>query len=77
MSKIATLMARYYPQIDVCQSEKDGDIASKKKELELAAEEDFGNTRVRILILFLSLFGVLQFFFSPVWSVAFLGVEHP
>ena len=37
---------RYYPQIDVCQSEKDGDIAAKKKELELAAEEDFGNTRV-------------------------------
>merc|ERR1719237_264598 len=36
---------KYYPQIDVCQSEKDGDIAAKKKELELAAEEDFGNTR--------------------------------
>ena len=73
MTKIATLMARYYPQIDVCQSEKDGDIASKKKELELAAEEDFGNTRVRILFLFV----MLQFYFSPVWSVAFLGVEHP
>ena len=40
-------MGRYYPQIDVCQSEKDGDIAAKKKELELAAEEDFGNSRVR------------------------------
>ena len=40
-------MCRYYPQIDVCQSEKDGDIAAKKKELELAAEEDFGNSRVR------------------------------
>ena len=39
-------MCRYYPQIDVCQSEKDGDIAAKKKELELAAEEDFGNSRV-------------------------------
>ena len=39
-------MGRYYPQIDVCQSEKDGDIAAKKKELELAAEEDFGNSRV-------------------------------
>ena len=49
---IATLMARYYPQIDVCQSEKDGDIAAKKKELELAAEEDFGNTRVTILLFF-------------------------
>ena len=33
---------KYYPQIDVCQSEKDGDIASKNKELELAEEEDFG-----------------------------------
>ena len=43
-------MARYYPQIDVCQSEKDGDIAAKKKELELAAEEDFGNTRVTIFL---------------------------
>ena len=39
-------LGRYYPQIDVCQSEKDGDIAAKKKELELAAEEDFGNSRV-------------------------------
>ena len=45
-------MARYYPQIDVCQSEKDGDIAAKKKELELAAEEDFGNTRVTIFLFF-------------------------
>lgn len=35
---------KYYPQIDVCQSEKDGDIATKKKEIELAEEEDFGNT---------------------------------
>ena len=45
---LATLLGRYYPQIDVCQSEKDGDIAAKKKELELAAEEDFGNSRVSI-----------------------------
>ena len=49
---IGTLMTRYYPQIDVCQSEKDGDIAAKKKELELAAEEDFGNTRVTIFLFF-------------------------
>jgi hypothetical protein len=27
----------------VCQNEKEGDIAAKKKELELADEEDFGN----------------------------------
>ena len=37
---------KYYPQIDVCQSEKDGDIASKKKELELAEEEDFGQSNL-------------------------------
>ena len=35
---------KYYPQIDVCQSEKDGDIATKQKELELAEEEDFGQS---------------------------------
>ena len=56
-------MGRYYPQIDVCQSEKDGDIAAKKKELELAAEEDFGNSRVSISY-FSSLFalGLIQIF---------------
>ena len=37
---------KYYPQIDVCQSEKDGDIAAKKMEMELANEEDFGNSCV-------------------------------
>ena len=26
---------KYYPQIDVCQSEKDGDIAAKKLEVVL------------------------------------------
>ena len=35
---------KYYPQIDVCQSEKDGDIAAKKLEMELANEEDFGSS---------------------------------
>ena len=44
------MVCRYYPQIDVCQSEKDGDIAAKKKELELAAEEDFGNSRVHLSV---------------------------
>ena len=73
-----TLMARYYPQIDVCQSEKDGDIAAKKKELELAAEEDFGNTRVTIFLFFpMQSIGRPILLFSPVWPVAFLGVEHP
>ena len=74
-----TLTARYYPQIDVCQSEKDGDIAAKKKELELAAEEDFGNTRVTIFLFFpcAVYWSPISTFFSPVWPVAFLGVEHP
>ena len=43
---------KYYPEIEVCQSEKDGDIANKQKELELAEEEDFGTTR-------------LSYFFTP------------
>ena len=34
-----------YLEIEVCQSEKDGDIATKQKELELAEEEDFGASR--------------------------------
>ena len=50
MTIVLTVVCRYYPQIDVCQSEKDGDIAAKKKELELAAEEDFGNSRVHICV---------------------------
>ena len=50
MTRVLTVVCRYYPQIDVCQSEKDGDIAAKKKELELAAEEDFGNSRVHICV---------------------------
>ena len=28
----------------VCQSERDGEIATKRQEMELAEEEDFGNT---------------------------------
>ena len=31
-------------EVDVLQSEKDGDMVRKKKILEQAAEEDFGNT---------------------------------
>ena len=30
--------------IQVCQSERDGEIATKRQEMELAEEEDFGNT---------------------------------
>ena len=28
----------------MCQSERDGEIATKRQEMELAEEEDFGNT---------------------------------
>ena len=35
---------KYYPKIEVCQSERDGEIATKRQEIELAEEEDFGNS---------------------------------
>ena len=35
---------KYYPEVDVLQSEKDGELKKKRKVLEQAAEEDFGNT---------------------------------
>ena len=35
---------KYYPKIEVCQSERDGEIATKRQEMELAEEEDFGNS---------------------------------
>ena len=34
---------KYFPQLDVCQSEKDGDLDAKKRALQQAEEEDFGN----------------------------------
>ena len=37
---------KYFPEVDICQSEKDGDIDSKKRALEQAEEEDFGNSKV-------------------------------
>ena len=36
---------KYFPQLDVCQREKDGDLDAKKKALQQAEEEDFGNTQ--------------------------------
>ena len=33
---------KYFSEVDVCQNEKDGDIAAKIHETELAEEEDFG-----------------------------------
>ena len=35
---------KYYPEVDVLQSEKDGELKKKRKVLEQAAEEDFGNS---------------------------------
>ena len=37
---------KYYPECDVLQSEKDGDLEKKKKVLEQAEEENFGNTEL-------------------------------
>ena len=37
---------KYFPEIDLCMGEKDGEEASRQRELEAAAEEDFGNTFV-------------------------------
>ena len=36
---------KYFPELDVCQSEKDGDLDAKKRALEQAEEEDFGSTK--------------------------------
>ena len=36
---------KYFPELDVCQSEKDGDLDAKKRAMEQAEEEDFGNTK--------------------------------
>ena len=36
---------KYFPELDVCQSEKDGDLDAKKRAVEQAEEEDFGNTQ--------------------------------
>ena len=36
---------KYFPELDVCQSEKDGDMDAKKKAMEQAEEEDFGSTK--------------------------------
>ena len=36
---------KYFPELDVCQSEKDGDLDAKKRAMEQAEEEDFGNSK--------------------------------
>ena len=35
---------KYFPELDLCQSEKDGDLDAKKRALEQAEEEDFGSS---------------------------------
>ena len=37
---------KYYPEVDVLQSEKDGDLENKRKIMEQAEEEDFGNSEL-------------------------------
>ena len=36
---------KYFPALDVCQSEKDGDLDAKKQAMEQAEEEDFGSSK--------------------------------
>ena len=36
---------KYFPEVDVCQSEKDGDLQAKLKARATAAEEDFGYSK--------------------------------
>ena len=40
---------QYYPDIEICQTEKDGDIAEKEREYETALEEDFGASFLGVL----------------------------
>ena len=36
---------KYFPELDICQSEKDDDLDAKKRALEQAEEEDFGSSQ--------------------------------
>jgi hypothetical protein len=38
---------RLYSLVQVCKNEKDDDSATRRKEMELAEEEDFGNNLVQ------------------------------
>ena len=40
---------QYYPDIEICQTEKDGDIAENEREYRTALEEDFGATILGLL----------------------------
>ncbi len=39
---------QYYPEIDTCLCEKDGDLLEKQKELKLV-QEDFGRSRLGVI----------------------------
>jgi hypothetical protein len=60
----------------VCQNEKEGDIAAKKKELELADEEDFGNDCVGKAGISPSFLLICLFFLNGL-SVDILFVLYP
>ena len=40
---------KFYPEIEICNAQIDGDIEEKRKEEEERKEEDFGNTKLAIL----------------------------
>jgi hypothetical protein len=44
---------RLYLLVQVCKNEKDDDSATRRKEMELAEEEDFGNNLVQNLYSFI------------------------
>jgi hypothetical protein len=41
-------VCQYYPEIDTCLCEKDGDLLEKQKELKLV-QEDFGRSRLGVI----------------------------
>ena len=39
-------MIKYYPEIETCTQEKEGDRVEKEKEIQSAIDEDFGDTKL-------------------------------
>lgn len=37
------IFVQFYPEIDICQSEKEGDVKEKEKAHKIAIDEDFGD----------------------------------
>ena len=46
-------MIQYYPEIETCTQEKEGDRVEKEKEIQSAIDEDFGDTKLGRLRYFL------------------------